>query len=39
MAESDSVPVWWIVVFVLLALGVGAGGVVLVGGDLVAGTA
>lgn len=37
MAESDSVPLWWIIVFVLLALGVGAGGVLLIGGDLVTG--
>ena len=37
MAEEGSVPVWWIVLFVLLALGFGAGAILFVGGDLFAG--
>jgi ABC-type multidrug transport system permease subunit len=34
MAENGSVPFWWIVVFVLLALGAGIGAVSLVGGSI-----
>jgi len=37
MAESNSVPTWWIVLFLLLALGLGAVTVLSVGGSLVAG--
>lgn len=35
MAENGSVPFWWIVLFVLLALGAGIGAVSLVGGSIV----
>ncbi|MFA1609388.1 hypothetical protein [Halobellus rubicundus] len=39
MAEKDSrVPFWWLVLFLLLALGAGAAAVFVVGGSLVAGT-
>ncbi len=34
MAENSSVPFWWIVVFVLLAVGAGIGSIYLVGGEL-----
>lgn len=34
MADDTSVRFWWILVFVALALGVGAGAVLFVGGDL-----
>jgi len=34
MAENGSVPFWWIVVFVLLALGAGIGSIYAVGGEL-----
>jgi ABC-type multidrug transport system permease subunit len=34
MAENGSVPFWWIVLFVLLALGAGIGSVFLVGGSI-----
>lgn len=34
MADNDSVPVWWVVVFLALALGVGAYAVLAVGGSL-----
>jgi len=38
MAENDSgVPLWWLVLFLLLVLGAGAGTVLVVGGSLVAG--
>jgi predicted secreted protein len=37
MADSDAVPFWWLVLFVLLALGLGAAAVVGVGGSLIAG--
>jgi hypothetical protein len=37
MADSDSVPFWWVLLFVLLALGLGAATVVGVGGSLIAG--
>ncbi|MFB6193803.1 MAG: hypothetical protein ABEI75_01950 [Halobaculum sp.] len=35
MAETDSVPLWWLLVFLLVALGVGAAAVLAVGGSLV----
>ena len=35
-AESGAVPLWWILVFVVLALGLGAWAVVSVGGSLIA---
>jgi hypothetical protein len=34
MADDNSVSTWWVVLFVLLALGVAAGAIVFVGGDL-----
>ena len=34
MAENGSVPFWWIVVFVLLALGAGIGSIYAIGGEL-----
>ena len=34
MADNGSVPFWWIVVFVLLALGAGIGSISLVGGSI-----
>ncbi|ATW88709.1 hypothetical protein halTADL_1957 [Halohasta litchfieldiae] len=34
MAENGSVPFWWIVVFLLLALGAGIGSVFLTGGSI-----
>ncbi|WP_380674409.1 hypothetical protein [Salinigranum sp. GCM10025319] len=37
MADSDTVPFWWVVLFVLLALGLGAATVLGVGGSLIAG--
>jgi predicted secreted protein len=37
MAESDSVPFWWLVLFLLLALGLGAATVLGVGGSIIAG--
>ena len=38
MAETDSrVPLWWLVLFVLLALGAGAAAIFAVGGSLLAG--
>ncbi|ELZ93279.1 MULTISPECIES: hypothetical protein [Haloferax] len=39
MAESESVPFWWIVLFLVLALGSGAAVVFSVGGSLISGTA
>ena len=40
MAETDSgVPLWWLVLFLLLVLGAGAGAVLAVGGSLLAGVA
>ena len=39
MAESNAVPFWWVLVFLLLALGIGAFAVSSVGGSLIAGTA
>ncbi|WP_269814483.1 hypothetical protein [Halorussus litoreus] len=35
MADDTSISFWWIVLFVLLALGAGAGAVLFVGSDLV----
>lgn len=35
MAE-ESVPLWWILLFVLLALGLAAGAILYVGGELLA---
>jgi hypothetical protein len=34
MADDSSVSFWWILLFVLLTLGVAAGAVLFVGGDL-----
>jgi len=35
MAETDSrVPFWWLILFIVLALGAGAATVLAVGGDL-----
>jgi|GEM_PF-257809 ABC-type multidrug transport system permease subunit len=34
MAANGSVPFWWIVAFVLLALGAGIGAIYLVGGSI-----
>jgi len=40
MAETNSrVPFWWLVLFLLLALGAGAAAVLAVGGSLLAGLA
>lgn len=36
MADNGSVPFWWIVAFLLLALGAGIGSVYLVGGSIFA---
>ncbi len=35
MADSDSVPFWWIILFVLLALGAGIGAIAAVGGSII----
>ncbi|WP_410765833.1 hypothetical protein [Haloferax sp. DFSO60] len=35
MAESDSIPFWWIVLFLVLALGAGGAVVLAVGGSLI----
>ncbi len=35
MADSDSVPFWWIVLFILLTLGAGIGAVAAVGGSII----
>lgn len=35
VSEDDSVPLWWVIVFLLLALGAGAAVVFAVGGSLV----
>ncbi|MFB6118875.1 hypothetical protein [Halosegnis sp.] len=35
---DSSIPMSWIVIFLLLALGLGAAAVLLVGGNLIAGT-
>jgi hypothetical protein len=39
MAEGNSVSPWWVVLFLLLALGLGAIAVLTVGGSLIAGGA
>jgi predicted secreted protein len=39
MADENSIPIWWIVLFLLLALGLGAAVVLAVGGSLIAGVA
>jgi predicted secreted protein len=39
MADENSIPLWWIVLFLLLALGLGAAVVLAVGGSLIAGLA
>jgi predicted secreted protein len=39
MADENSIPAWWIVLFLLLALGLGAAAVFAVGGSLLAGIA
>jgi predicted secreted protein len=39
MQESNSVPTWWILLFLVLALGLGAFAVSAVGGSLIAGVA
>ncbi|WP_280178805.1 hypothetical protein [Halorussus halobius] len=36
MADDSSVSLWWVLLFVVLALSVGAGAVLFVGGDLLA---
>jgi predicted secreted protein len=36
MDESNSVPLWWILLFLVLALGMGAFAVSAVGGSLIA---
>ncbi|WP_256476641.1 hypothetical protein [Haloplanus pelagicus] len=38
MQESNAVPLWWVLLFLLLALGIGAFAVSAVGGSLIAGT-
>lgn len=38
MADESSVPFWWILLFVALALGIAAGAVLLVGGEILAST-
>jgi hypothetical protein len=37
--ESDGIPLWWVVLFIVLALGAGAATVIAVGGSLVASVA
>jgi len=37
MAADGSVPFWWIVVFLLLALGAGVGAISAVGGSILLG--
>jgi hypothetical protein len=37
MTESNAIPTWWILLFLLLALGAGAYAVSAIGGSLVAG--
>lgn len=36
MADDSSVSIWWILLFVLLTLAIGAGAVLFVGGNLIA---
>lgn len=38
MADDSSVSFWWVVLFVVLALGVAAGAILFVGGDFTAAT-
>lgn len=35
MADDSSVSLWWVLLFVILTLAVGAGAVLFVGGDLI----
>lgn len=35
MAESESVPFWWVLLFIVLALGGGAAAVFALGGSLI----
>ena len=37
MADDNSIPLSWILLFLVLVLGVGAGAVIFVGGDIMAG--
>jgi hypothetical protein len=37
MEESNAVPLWWVLLFLLLALGIGAFVVSAIGGSLIAG--
>mgnify|MGYP000176167809 FL=1 len=37
MEESNAVPLWWVLLFLLLALGIGAFAVSAIGGSLIAG--
>ncbi|WP_256474636.1 hypothetical protein [Haloplanus halophilus] len=39
MQESNAIPLWWVLLFLLLALGIGAFAVSAVGGSLIAGVA
>ncbi|WP_274380456.1 hypothetical protein [Halorussus amylolyticus] len=39
MAEDTSVSFWWILLFALLTLGIGAGAILFVGGDLLGSSA
>lgn len=36
MDENNSVPFWWIALFILLALGAGIGAITLIGGSILA---
>jgi hypothetical protein len=36
MADDSSVSFWWVLLFILLTLGVAAGAILFVGGDIVA---
>jgi len=38
MAEDNSIPLSWILLFLLLVVGVGVGAVVFVGGNIMAGS-
>lgn len=35
MADDSSVSFWWVLLFILLTLGVAAGAVLFVGGDII----
>ncbi|MFD1632654.1 hypothetical protein ACOZ4L_07655 [Haloplanus ruber] len=37
MAESNTIPFWWVLLFLLLSLGIGALAVSSIGGSLIAG--